>query len=70
MEKERANIGLNAGKVWHKLNETGRITIPKLALKLKLGVEETTLAVGWLARESKVTVERKDGLLYVCNDVR
>ena len=60
MEKEKANIG-------HKLNETGSITIPELALKLNIGVEETTLAVGWLAREDKVFIERKNEILHVRN---
>ena len=52
MEKEKANIGQKAGTVWHKLN---------------IGVEEATLAVGWLAREDKVFIERKNGILYVHN---
>ncbi|HJC92781.1 MAG TPA: winged helix-turn-helix domain-containing protein [Candidatus Phocaeicola excrementigallinarum] len=65
MEKEKANIGFKAGAVWKKLCETGYITIPELALKLNLGVEETTLAVGWLAREDKVYLERKNGLLQI-----
>ena len=67
MEKEKANIGRKAGTVWHKLNETGSITIPELALKLDIRVEEATLAVGWLAREDKVFIERKNGILYVHN---
>ena len=67
MEKEKSNIGQKAGAVWHKLNETGSITIPELALKLNIGVEETTLAVGWLAREDKVFIERKNEILHVRN---
>ena len=67
MEKEKTTIGSKAGNIWHKLNETGSITIPELALKLKMGVEEATLAVGWLARENKVFIERRNGLLYVRN---
>ena len=67
MEKEKANIGQKAGTVWHKLNETGSITIPELVLKLDIRVEEAPLAVGWLAREDKVFIERKNGILYVHN---
>ena len=67
MEKEKANIGQKAGTVWHKLNEPGSITIPELALKLDIRVEDATLAVGWLAREDKVFIERKNGILYVHN---
>lgn len=65
---EKKNIGLTAGLVWHKLNETGDIIIPRLARELKLGAEETALAIGWLMRENKVHIERKDGLLYVRNE--
>lgn len=67
MEEEKTKIGVRAGNIWHKLNETGSITIPELALKLNMGVEDATLAVGWLAREDKVFIERKNGLLYVRN---
>lgn len=65
MEKEKANIGLKAGIVWQKLHETGYITIPELALKLQASVEDVTLAVGWLAREDKIFMERRNGLLYI-----
>ena len=60
-------VGVNAGNVWHVLNEVKRISIPELAKKLNLSVESTALAVGWLAREDKVFIERRNGLLYVRN---
>ena len=49
-------VGVNAGNVWHALNEVKRISIPELARKLNLSVESTALAVGWLARENKVCI--------------
>ena len=64
---ETAKIGLNAGLVWRKLNENGSFTIQELARKLDLGAEDTALAIGWLARENKVYLERKNGVLYVKN---
>ena len=64
---ETAKIGLNAGLVWRKLNENGSFPIQKLARKLDLGAEDTALAIGWLARENKVYLERKNGVLYVKN---
>ena len=39
-------VGVNAGNVWHVLNEVKRISIPELARKLNLSVESTALAVG------------------------
>ena len=41
--------------------------IQELARKLDLGAEDTALAIGWLARENKVYLERKNGVLYVKN---
>ena len=64
---ETAKIGLNAGLVWRKLNENGSFPIQELARKLDLGAEDTALAIGWLARENKVYLERKNGVLYVQN---
>ncbi len=64
---ETAKIGLNAGLVWRKLNENGSCPIQELARKLDLGAEDTALAIGWLARENKVYLERKNGVLYVKN---
>ena len=53
---EKINIGYNAGTV-----------LQKLARKLNLGADDTALAAGWLAREGKVRIERKNGVLYVAN---
>ncbi len=64
---ETAKIGLNAGLVWRKLDENGSLPIQELARKLDLGAEDTALAIGWLARENKVYLERKNGILYVKN---
>ena len=64
---ETAKIGMNAGLVWRKLNENGSFPILELARKLDLGAEDTALAIGWLARENKVYLERKNGVLYVKN---
>ena len=50
-------VGANAGKVWHAL-----------ARKVNLSVESTALAVGWLARENKVVIERKNGLIEIYNE--
>lgn len=39
-------VGVNAGKIWHVLNEVDGISIPELARKVNLSVESTALAVG------------------------
>lgn len=61
-------VGLNAGKVWQALNEVKEISIPELARRLNLSVESTALAIGWLAREDKVYIQRVNGLIAVYNE--
>ncbi|GCB33298.1 hypothetical protein KGMB02408_02430 [Bacteroides faecalis] len=61
-------VGANAGKVWYALKEIDEISIPELARKLNLSVESTALAVGWLARENKICVGRKNGLIEVYDE--
>jgi hypothetical protein len=43
----------------------GLVSVPELARKLRLSDSDTTLAVGWLAREDKIHIERRNGILYV-----
>ena len=58
-------VGNNAGKVWGGLKEIGEISIPELARRLNLSVESTALAAGWLARENKICIQRKNGLIVL-----
>ena len=46
---EKGRIGLNAGKVWHALNEVNEISTQELSRKLSLSIEDLALAIGWLA---------------------
>lgn len=61
----RGNIGFKAGIIFEKLGETGLITIAELARRLNFAADETALAAGWLARENKIYIERRNGLLYI-----
>ncbi len=61
MELEK--IGENAGKVWH-------VTIPELSRRIDLSHEDTTLAIGWLARENKIYIQRKNGQILVSNGIQ
>ena len=56
---EKTRIGLNAGKVWRILNEKGELSM------LGLTFEDVALAIGWLARESKVFLRKREGMLFV-----
>lgn len=65
---EKKTVGENAGKVWHAMNEIEETTIPELARKLGLSEESTAMAVGWLAREGKICIDRKDGQIVIYNE--
>ena len=67
---EKGRIGLNAGKVWHALNEVKEISTQELSRKLSLSIEDLALAIGWLARENNIYITRKNGLLYVSNGIK
>ena len=60
MEKKR--IGSNAGKVWRILNEKGELSMFDLCRELSLTFED--VALGWLARENKILLRKKEGMLY------
>ena len=61
---EKTRIGLNAGKVWRILNEKGELSMFDLCRELVLTFEDVALAIGWLARENKILLRKKEGMLY------
>ena len=62
---ENTRIGLNAGKVWRILNEKGELSMFELFRELGLTFEEVAVAIGWLARENKISFREKDNMLFV-----
>ncbi|WP_195534262.1 winged helix-turn-helix domain-containing protein [Bacteroides finegoldii] len=61
---EKTKIGLNAGKVWSILNERGELSMFELCRELGLTFEDVSLAIGWLAREGKIFLRKKEGMLF------
>lgn len=59
--KEDVNetIGAAAGKVWNYLSVHGQASAAKLSEGAKLDESELQRAIGWLAREGKIAVERR-----------
>lgn len=51
-------IGLAAGKVWHCLERVGEVSPSKLEAETGLNSKEVQRAIGWLAREGKLIIER------------
>ncbi len=62
---ENTRIGLNVGKVWRILNEKGELSMFELCRELGLTFEEVAVAIGWLARENKISFREKDNMLFV-----
>lgn len=60
-----AEIGHAAGAVWHYLHEHGPTTIGKLKQGTRLSDHILGLALGWLAREDKLTFVRDKRSLQV-----
>ncbi len=51
-------IGTNAGIIWNILNNNQRWNINQLCKKSGLSEKEVYIAIGWLARENKIEIEK------------
>ena len=54
-----------AGQVWNALNESGKLTVKGLKKAKKLKEKELYAALGWLAREGKVSMYEVDADIEV-----
>ncbi len=55
---DKRSIGANAGIIWNLLNNNQRWSIKQLCKASKLTEKEIYTAIGWLARENKVEIEK------------
>ena len=53
------SIGDTAGKVWNFLNEKGEVNLRQLKKGVKADSNLVLQAIGWLAREDKLRIEKK-----------
>jgi len=53
------SIGDTAGKVWKFLNEKGEANLNQLKKGVKSDPNLVLQAIGWLAREDKLLIEKK-----------
>jgi Winged helix-turn-helix domain (DUF2582) len=51
--------GLIAGAIWEALNTKGELTLGKLKEAVKAPAPVFDWAIGWLAREDKIVITRK-----------
>lgn len=59
------NIGMNAGKVWAILDDEGSMSEPALKKAVNLTFKDLYAALGWLAREEKINLEKKGRDIYI-----
>ena len=52
-------IGELAGQVWQYLDENGESSVNKVMTDTGLGKNEIQRAIGWLAREGKLSIATK-----------
>jgi hypothetical protein len=52
-------IGVAAGKIWHYLEKSGPASVTKITTETGVGKNEIQRAIGWLAKEGKLTIELK-----------
>jgi hypothetical protein len=57
--KMQAQVGETAGKIWHILNDRGPQTLVQLKKGLNGSGELVGFALGWLAREDKVSITQE-----------
>ena len=63
MKKEE--IGTLAGIVWRALNEKGSLSFEDLQRETLLDTESVCTAIGWLAREGKISFTKDKGVTSV-----
>ena len=59
-------IGTMAGSIWHTLETNGEMSLTKLKKDLKATSPLFDWAIGWLAREDKITLTTKERSTRVC----
>lgn len=54
-------IGQSAGKIWQFLSDNGAASVTKITNETGLNKNDVQRALGWLAREEKISIELKNG---------
>jgi predicted HTH transcriptional regulator len=52
-------IGEAAGKIWRYLDENGPASVSKVSSETGIGKNDIQRAIGWLAKEDKLSIEMK-----------
>ena len=63
---EKSIIGENAGIVWRTLESKGCLSYEQLQAETELDLAAMFAAIGWLAREDKISFNKENGITSVC----
>lgn len=63
---EKSIIGENAGIVWRTLESKGSLSYEQLQAETELDLAAMFAAIGWLAREDKISFNKENGITSVC----
>ncbi len=58
------DIGITAGEIWHYLEKHEEASVGKLTNELKQTERMVLLGIGWLAREGKLNIEKRQKATY------
>ena len=64
---EKVKIRENSRRVWCVLNEMQKISVHQLCLVTDLAIEDVMLAIGWLAHENSIFIEKREDIIYISN---
>ncbi len=59
------DIGTTAGQVWAFLTDHGKVSLSALEKGVGASRSLVYMAIGWLAREGKVTIQREERSVQV-----
>ena len=62
---DKVQIGENAGIIWRKLENKGNLTFEELQTETGLDLTDVFSAIGWLAREDKISFNKESGITSV-----
>lgn len=62
---DKIQIGQNAGIVWRKLENKGSLTFEELQTETGLDQAAVYTAIGWLAREDKISFTKENDITSV-----
>ncbi len=59
------DIGETAGRLWHILNSNDTMSLAQLKKRIGGSSDLVNQAIGWLAREDKVKIEKKGNSIRI-----